>query len=145
MSNPPVLLSLIKNLHQLFQHHLKHQFLHLHQGSRTFYSLSKLPQLKVRLFKSSERYGSPSQTDLRQRHKVAIPNFGDTSSQLHEPIPNATIHKFCKTHPRRGYIAKFRVPRLSYPRPVNFSKRDTKGIASSPTSMRILDIGIYYL
>ena len=49
MSSPPVPLSLLKHFRQLFQHHLKHQFLHLHQGSRTLYSLSKLPQLKVRI------------------------------------------------------------------------------------------------
>ena len=147
MSSPPVLLSLLKYLRQLFQHHLKHQFLHLHQGSRTLYSLSKLPLLKVRIVQEvGNVFVRPRKRIYARKHKVGIPNIGeDTSSQLQDPIPNTprhTVHKFSKTLPRRGYIAKFRVPRPSYPRSVNFSKRDSKRIASTPIGMRILDIGI---
>ena len=93
-----------------------------------------------------KRMGRPRKRIYARRHKVGIPNIGeDTSSQLQDPIPNPprhAVHKFSKPHPRRGYIAKFRVPRPSYPRSVNFSKRDSKRIASTPTGMRILDIGI---
>ena len=81
----------------------------------------------------------------RRHKKLAFLISEDTSNQLQDPIPHTpkhTIDIFCKTHPRLGYISKFRVPRPSYPISVNFSKRDSKRIASTPTGMRILHIGI---
>ena len=146
MSSPQVLLSLFKRLRQMFQHHLKHQFLHLHQGSRTLFSLEIAPVESTDCSRGLKRMGRPRKRIYARRHKVGIPNIReDTSDQLQDPIPNApkhTIHKFCKTHPRRRYISKFRVPRPSYPKSVHFTKRDFKKIASTPTGMRILDIGI---
>ena len=53
-----------------------------------------------------------------------------------------TRQKFSKTRPRRGYTSKFRLPLHSYPKSVKFSQRDTKRVASTPTGMRILDVGI---
>ena len=112
----------------------------------SFLSLEIAPVESTDCSRGLKRMGRPRKRIYARRHKVGIPNIReDTSDQLQDPIPNApkhTIHKFCKTHPRRGYISKFRVPRPSYPKSVHFSKRDSKRIASTPTGMRILDIGI---
>ena len=112
----------------------------------SFLSLEIAPVESTDCSRGLKRIGRPRKRIYARRHKVGIPNIReDTSDQLQDPIPNApkhTIHKFCKTHPRRGYISKFRVPRPSYPKSVHFSKRDSKRIASTPTGMRILDIGI---
>ena len=112
----------------------------------SLFSLEIAPVESMDCSRGLKRMGRPRKRIYARWHKVGIPNIGeDTSSQLQDPIPNSprhTVHKFSKTHPRRGYIAKFRVPRPSYPRSVNFSKRDSKRIASTPTGMRILDIGI---
>ena len=53
-----------------------------------------------------------------------------------------TSLKFSKTHPRRGYTSKFRLPLHSYPKSVKFSQRDTMRVVSKPTGMRKLDVGI---
>ena len=112
----------------------------------SLFSLEIAPVESTDCSRGRKRMGRPRKRIYSRRHKVGIPNIGeDTSSQLQDPIPNTpkhTVHKFSNTHPRRGYIAKFRVPRPSYPRSVNFSKRDSKRIASTPTGMRILAIGI---
>ena len=108
--------------------------------------VNELNTFFLSLLRGRKRMGRPRKRIYARRHKVRIPIIGeDTLSQLQDPIPNTpkhSIHKFSKTHPRRGYIAKFRVPRTSYPRSVHFSKRDSKKIASTPTGMRLLDIGV---
>ena len=112
----------------------------------SLFSLEIAPVESTDCSRGRKRMGRPSKRIYTRRHKVGIPNIianigEDTSDQLPNR-PKHTMHKFCKPHPHLGYIAKFRVPRPSYPRSVNFSKRDSKRIASTPTGMRLLDIGI---
>ena len=64
--------------------------------------------------------GRPRKRIYARRHTVGIPNSReDPSAQLQDPIlkmSKPTSHKFSKTHPRRGYTSKFRVPHRTYPR-----------------------------
>ena len=86
----------------------------------SLFSLEIAPVESTDCSRGRKRMGRPRKRIYTRRHKVGIPNIGEyTSSQLQDPIPitpKHTVHKFSKTHPRRGYIAKFRVPRPSYPR-----------------------------
>ena len=90
--------------------------------------------------------GRPHKRIYARRHTVGIPNTrGNGSAQLQDPIPKMskpTSQRFSKTHPRTGFASKFRLPLHSYPKSVKFSQRDTKRVASTPTGMRILDVGI---
>ena len=143
---PPVLLSILEHLRHLWQHHLKHQLLHLHQGYWSPSCPLKLLQFKVQTSRKRKHMGRPHKRIYARRHTVGIPNTReDASTQLQDPIPKmrqSTSQKFSKTHPRRGYTSKFRLPLHSYPKSVEVSQRDTKRIASTPTGMRILDVGI---
>ena len=114
--------------------------------SESFFSLEIAPVQSTDCSRGRKRMGRPRKRIYARRHTVGIPNTReDSSAQLQDPIPKMikpTSHKFSKTHPRRGYTSKFRIPSHTYPKSVKFSQRDTKRIASTPTGMRILDIGI---
>ena len=111
----------------------------------SLFSLEIAPVESTDCSRGRKRMGRPRKRIYTRRHKVGIPNIANIGEDTSDQLPNRpkhTMHKFCKPHPHLGYIAKFRVPRPSYPRSVNFSKRDSKRIASTPTGMRLLDIGI---
>ena len=112
----------------------------------SFFSLDIAAVQSTDCLRVRKRMGRPRKRIYARRHTVGIPNIReDSSAQLQDPIPKMskpTSHKFWKSHPRRGYTSKFRVPLHTYPKSVKFSQRDTKNIASTPTGMRILDVGI---
>ena len=98
----------------------------------SLFSLEIAPVESTDCSRGRKSMGRPHKRSYARRHKVGIPNIEeDTSSQLQDPIPPAprhTVHKFSKTHPRRGYIAKFRVPRPSYSRSVKTSTERETGL-----------------
>ena len=58
--------------------------------------------------------------------------------------PKAKDRKFAKVFPRRGYVAKFRIPAKSYSKPVLLClpQGEIARVAHRPIGMRFLDVGI---
>ena len=114
--------------------------------SESFFSLEIAPVQSTDCSRARKRMGRPYKRIYERRLTVGISNTReDASAKLQDPTPKMskpTFHKYLKTHPHRGYTSKFRVPPLTYPKSLKFSQMDSKRIASTPTGMRILDVGI---
>ena len=115
--------------------------------SESFCKLDIAPQDTDSLT-SRRRRGRPFKRIYARRYTLG--NANTQEDALVKPADYITKmskprgHKFSKTHPRRGYSSKFRIPVCNYHRPLEFatSQGDTKRIVSKPKGMRILDVGI---
>ena len=115
--------------------------------SESFHKLGIAPQDTDSLT-SRRRRGRPFKRIDARRHNLVKANTKEGSlvkpADYFTKMSKPRGHKFSKTHPRRGYTSKLRIPVFNLPKPLEFttSQGDTKRIVSKPKAMRILDVGI---
>ena len=115
--------------------------------SESFFKLDIAPQDTDNLT-GRRRRGRPFKLIYARRHTLGNANTREDASfkpaYYITKMSKPRGHKFLKTHPRRGYSSKFRIPVCNYPRPLEFAtyQGDTKRIVSKPKGMIILNVGI---
>ena len=85
-----------------------------------------------------------SSTEIYTACKPSLTHVQTPITALCPKQPKARSHKYQKVLPRRGYIAKFRIPPKTRSKPVllRSAQGELERNAHRPTGMRFLDVGI---